>query len=218
MKYVLPMLIFVLFMILANSGCIPSSPPNPVNQPVATSPTTVSLPPPSQEAGQALSNDIGQNIPQPSSTEDPNVKSHLQVPLNATKLPADAVALPMVGLVPLEGQKGYKLNSRFPIEGLSMEGTLLLQAPGKWVLSGQFRSDRASFAPGQPTAQSMGTMEPQNGGGLAFTETSGEVMISFSAPIPPAEEPRLAEPREIPFNLPLDAPDNATFSIMLLPF
>ena len=99
-----------------------------------------------------------------------------------------------------------------------MQGSLVPTAPGKWVLTGQFTSTIEAFAPGPPSIQVLGTMVPKEGGGLEFQGNAGEVMILFPAPMPPADAPRLAEARTLPFNLAFDAPDNAVFQIMLTPF
>ncbi|OQB36632.1 MAG: hypothetical protein BWY09_01863 [Candidatus Hydrogenedentes bacterium ADurb.Bin179] len=218
MKIPVPLIMFVLILVTTVSGCIPSAPSSKDNAPAVlpspTVPAPSTAPPQEEPAPGGAKNAAASQI----STSDPSAKSHLQVPLDTATTPVDAVALPIIALVPLGDNKGYTVNSRFPIEGLAMEGTLLRQSPGKWLLSGQFRSDRASFAPGKPSVQAMGAMTPKEGGGLAVTETAGEMIITFPAPLPPAEEPKLPESKVIPFTLTLDAPDNTIFSIMLLPF
>ena len=218
MRTAVSLILLTLCLITMFSGCIPSSPSGKDNEPAAlpvpTAPVPSTAPPPEEPTPGKAKSAAAPQIP----TSDLSAKSHLQVPLGTAPTPADAVALPIVALVPLEEHQGYTVNSRFPIEGLAMEGTLLRQSPGKWLLSGQFRSDRASFAPGKPSVQAMGAMTPKEGGGLAVTETAGEMIITFPAPLPPAEEPKLPESKVIPFTLTLDAPDNTLFSIMLLPF
>ena len=218
MKTASCLIVFVLFLLTVGNGCIPSSPPGPAEEPAAVPAPPAPSPPPLPKTEEVVPPKAERTDPIPATPHDSNEKSHLQVPLDTSKMPDGAIALPIITLVPLEKEKGYRLQSRFPIEGLTMEGTLTLQEPGKWLLSGQFRSDRASFSPSEPTAQGMGAMSQKEGGGLAVSETAGEVMITFSAPLPPAEEPRLTEPKVIPFTLALDAPLNTAFSIMLLPF
>ena len=99
-----------------------------------------------------------------------------------------------------------------------MEGSLLRRGPSQWTLSGQFKSNTDAFAPEPPALQIMGTMQPRQYGGLEFVGNTGEVLITFDAPLPPPDAPVLAEPKIIPFSLEFEAPDNALFMVMLMPF
>ncbi len=200
------------------SGCIPSTPTGQKPGEMEASPqATTPVPPPViQEKPTTASPEAA--VSPPESTTSSEGKSAVQIPLGMNEIPAGALALPVVSLVPIKGKEGYEIKSRFPVEGLSMEGTLLHQSSGKWLLSGQFKSNIESFNPGQPAMQKMGAMASKEGGGLQVVENSSEIIIVFSAAMPSPDVPKLPEPKVIPFNLSLEAPDEAIFSIMLAPF
>lgn len=202
--------LFVLACMVFGNGCIPSAPPAPEKKPAAAS-----VPPAAPPAPEAVPPQQARNTG--AAPKQPGDTSNIQVPLVPEKIQEGAVEMPVVALVPVTEGKGYVLRSKFPVEGLSMEGSLVPEGPGKWVFSGQFKSTIDSFAPGQPTVQVIGSMVPKEGGGLEFQGNAGEVIILFSAPMPPADAPKLAEPKVLPFKLSFDAPDTAAFNIMLMP-
>lgn len=213
--------LLVLALVVVGSGCIPSAPPEPeAPAPVASAApapqeTPVAPPAPAAPAAPAPAPAPAPTPEQPAGADD---TANVQVPLVPEKIQEGAIQMPVISLVPAADGKGYAVAAKFPVEGLSMQGSLVPKAPGKWVLTGQFTSTIEAFAPGPPSIQVLGTMVPQEGGGLQFQGNAGEVMILFPAPMPPADAPRLAEARTLPFNLAFDAPDNAAFQIMLMPF
>ena len=210
MKNMLILAVSVACCVIFAGGCIPSTPPAEEEAPVqaappAPAPAVDTAAPPAPE-------------PTPEAAEGEDGKSNLQISLNSDTIPEGAIPLPIVSLVPIEGAKGYRIQSRFPVEGLSMEGTVMLTGPGKWLLSGQFSSNTDAFAPGQPTVQALGATEKGEDGLLKFTGADRGMMIFFPAPMPPADAPKLPQPKTIPFNFDFEAPDDAAFSIMLTPF
>lgn len=210
MKNMLILAVSVACCVIFAGGCIPSTPPAEEEAPVqaappAPAPAVDTAAPPAPE-------------PTPEAAEGEDGKSNLQISLNSDTIPEGAIPLPIVSLVPIEGAKGYRIQSRFPVEGLSMEGTVMLTGPGKWLLSGQFSSNTDAFAPDQPTVQALGATEKGEDGLLKFTGADRSMMIFFPAPMPPADAPKLPQPKTIPFNFDFEAPDDAAFSIMLTPF
>lgn len=221
----------VFFCVILTGGCIPSAPStegepsaSAAEQPVPAQPAEpavekqVQAEAPVPEAPPTVAPEANNAAASPENESAPDEKSSLQVSLDADQIPEGAIPLPVVSFVPIEGAKGYRLQSRFPVEGLSMEGTVMLTGPGKWLLSGQFKSNTDAFVPGQPTAQALGATEKGEDGVLKFTSTDHGMMIFFPAPMPPADAPKLEQPKTIPFNFTFDAPDDAVFNIMLTPF
>ena len=209
--------LLVLALVVIGSGCIPSAPSSPPE----TAPAAPASPAPQHAAAEPSSPAppaVPAPAPAPAQPSGPAGTSNVRVPLVPEKIQEGAIQMPVVSLVPAANGKGYAVAAKFPVEGLSMQGTLVPQAPGKWVLTGQFTSTIEAFSPGPPSIQVLGTMVPKEGGGLEFQGNAGEVMILFPAPMPPADAPRLAEARTLPFNLAFAAPDNAAFQIMLMPF
>lgn len=211
--------LLVLVLVAVGNGCIPSAPSSPPEMapaaPASPAPQHATAEP-SSPAPPAVP--APAPAPAPAQPSGPAGTSNVQVPLVPEKIQEGAIQMPVVSLVPAADGKGYAVAAKFPVEGLSMQGTLVPQAPGKWVLTGQFTSTIEAFSPGPPSIQVLGTMVPKEGGGLGFQGNTGEIMILFPAPMPPAGAPRLAEARTLPFNLAFDAPDNAVFQVMLMPF
>lgn len=223
MKNMLILAVSVACCVIFAGGCIPSTPPAEEEAPVqaappAPAPAVENAAPSAPEPAPVAVPAADTAAPAQEAAEGEDGKSNLQISLDSDTIPEGAIPLPIVSLVPIEGAKGYRIQSRFPVEGLSMEGTVMLTGPGKWVLSGQFKSDTDAFAPGEPTVQALGATEKGEDGLLKFTGADRSMMIFFPAPMPPADAPKLPQPKTIPFKFDFEAPDDAAFNIMLTPF
>jgi len=223
MKNTLILAVSVACCVIFAGGCIPSTPPAEEEAPVqavppAPAPAVENAAPPAPEPAPAAVPAADTAAPAPEAAEGEDGKSNLQISLDSDTIPEGAIPLPIVSLVPIEGAKGYRIQSRFPVEGLSMEGTVMLTGPGKWLLSGQFTANTDAFVPGQPTVQALGATEKGEDDLLKFTGADRGMMIFFPAPMPPADAPTLPQPKTIPFTFDFEAPDDAAFTIMLTPF
>lgn len=193
--FVLSLCLFVL-----SSGCIPSS----------TAPAPVDKSAPAKTEAPA----------------EPAVKPHqtaegistLNVPLQVQENAAGTVSMPLIKLVPQHDENTYRLEGTFPVTGISIEGTLVLQPEGKWLLSGKFDSIYPSFKPGAPAYQPMGILQPREGQGLEVVQTSQEGLILFAVPMPSPDAEKSGEPEEHPFTLTFDASPQTVFSVMITPF
>lgn len=195
-------------------ACIPSS-TEPQKKAKETSPTVANdnQSTPNVETSHVQSGPEGEHL----SASDPGV-SNLHVPLDPAAMPSTAIEMPVISLIRLEDKPGYMLNAKFPVDGLAMEGTLMRQAPGRWLLSGQFKTSIEAFTPSEPTIQHMDLLKPGEGGTMALENDQREIIISFAAPMPPKDSPLLPEPKTIPFSKSFEAPDNAMFFVLLTPF
>ncbi len=126
--------------------------------------------------------------------------------------------MPTVQLMPIEGEQGYRLVGDFPVEGLNIQGTLMRTAPSAWRLSGHFLSNTEAFRPGAPAVSVMGALVPEEGAGLKFEGNAKEVLIVFPAAMPPADAPIASETVVRPFEVDIQAPDDAQFVFLMLPF
>lgn len=203
------LLIAVLSITLLFAGCIPSTPPEadskspaPIQeQPVASAQKGPEAPERPGTDTQAISE---------KPDEDSHV-AHMQISLDSQEMPPGAIVMPTIDLIPMSDVRGYTLASEFPMDGLSMEGTLLFKEPDEWHLSGKFTSRIPAFSPGKPVAQPMGGSTPDG-------VNSAEILITFAAPLPPADAASTQESQDIPFDLVIKTPVNTAFLVMLMPF
>ncbi len=205
--------ILALALILAFAGCIPSAPPQ---EPAPARPETPIERPTARQEGER----VAPALPPPTdaSMSDPaDEKPHLSVPLDMENTPL-GIPMPTVSLVPMSDKVGYQLESRFPVDGLDMEGTLIYTAPNTWQLAGRFIADTEAFRPGQPELANMGHLESKKEGGLEHIPDKTEIVVNFAAPLPPPDAPKVASPITIPFDLEIKATKNVHFLIFLMPF
>lgn len=197
-----PCVAMVLALLLSFSlsmGCIPATPPaDEATAPEKAAPAPVAEPkeePPSEEG-----------------------VSKLRVSLGAGNTGSGAGGESTIALVAMEETVGFTLQGHFPVEGIAIEGSLLHQEEGKWLLSGKYISSIDSFKPGPPAYQAMGILQSQEGGGLKVTDSATEGLLLFSAPMPNPASADLSEAREFPFELIIETPVYTIFNAIVTPF
>ena len=193
------MILALLIGLSLSPGCIPSTPPPP------------EVPAPAKEAPLPASE------PQEEVTAEEGV-SYLRVALGADHAGQRTGSEPSVRLIPQEKEVGFLLEGHFPVEGIAIEGSLVPQEDGKWLLAGKYISSIDSFQPGPPAYQALGMLQSREGGGLEVTESATEGLILFSAPMPAADSVQQQEARELPFELVIEAPLRSIFSVIVTPF
>jgi hypothetical protein len=218
MKYFFCLLVSLTLFLMVAGGCIPSAPPEkePVKQSTAPAPEQVT------PVAETPMEEI-ESAPAPSAAAEPKISSvpeitSIQIPFNEDAPPEGAILLPVISFVPLTEKQGFRLEGKFPVDGITMEGTVELTAPGTWRLSGTFQSDTELFAPTEPGVQIMGAAKRNEEGVPVFLGLDHTVMLFMSAPLPPADAPKLDSLKTIPYQFEFEAPENADFSMMLTPF
>lgn len=205
-------IVLTLASLVACVGCIPSAPPETPPEdasPTKTAPPEAVAPPEETEAPAP--------IPETAAPPDDAAKKHFQVPFDPDETPP-GIPMPVITLEPLTNAIGYELQSVFPVDGLDMEGTLTFHAPDSWRLQGRFISDTEAFQPDAPTITSMGQLAPSEAGALEHVPDAAEIVINFTAPMPPPDAPKADAPVSTPFELEVKGPRNARFIIFVLPF
>jgi hypothetical protein len=99
-----------------------------------------------------------------------------------------------------------------------MNGALLYKEGNNWHFSGEIKSNRPAFKTKAPEYSYLGGLISSSEGEKIFAEQGTQVLVTFVAPMPPADSPVVEEAEIIPYSLDIEAPLNALFNIVLMPF
>lgn len=193
--------VLLLMTLSLSFSCIPSAPPAREAPPQKTAKEEPATAP----------------VPKEELVSDGNT-TQLRMSLDSSAAVPGGMTGTSIVLVPWEKEAGYQIEGSFPMEGISIEGSLTPREKVQWVLSGKFLSTLEAFNPESPSFQKLGILQEKEGGGLKITDSVVEGLIIFSVPLPDPASAQLAEVREIPFELVIDTPFETMFNVIATPF